>query len=125
MKISNPLTIIAIFAGLAETLATIALVQLPSEIQNIFVYFVIAFPSGLVLLFFITLFYKNTVLYAPSDYSDQSHYLEVNMLKEKVIKNVTEQVDNLFADINKSSQRLTQDEISKAKSRLKNAVNKI
>ena len=125
MKISNPLTIIAIFAGLAETLATIALVQLPSEIQNIFVYFVIAFPSGLVLLFFITLFYKNTVLYAPSDYSDQSHYLEVNMLKEKVIKNVTEQVDNLFADINKSSQRLTQDEISKAKSRLKNAIDKI
>ena len=40
MKVSNPLTIIAIFAGLAETLATVALVQLPAEIQEVFVYFV-------------------------------------------------------------------------------------
>jgi uncharacterized membrane protein YdcZ (DUF606 family) len=70
MKVSNPLTIIAIFAGLAETLATVALVKLPPEIQGVFVYFVMAFPSGIVILFFIVLFFKNTVLYAPSDFEN-------------------------------------------------------
>ena len=39
MKVSNPLTIIAIFAGLAEALATIALIKLPIEMQEKFIYF--------------------------------------------------------------------------------------
>jgi DNA-binding transcriptional regulator GbsR (MarR family) len=125
MKISNPLTIIAIFAGVAETLATVALVNLPSEIQNIFVYFVMAFPAGIVLLFFWILYFKNTVLYAPSDYDNQSHYLEANKLKENVAKNVTDQVDQIFSEINKSGVRLTQEEISKAKDSLKNRINMI
>ena len=125
MKISNPLTIIAVFAGLAETLATVALVNLPPEIQSIFVYFVMAFPAGIVLLFFLILYFKNTVLYAPSDYDDQSHYLEANKLKESVSKNVTEQFDQIFAEINKSGVRLTREEISKAKDSLKNRINMI
>jgi len=53
MKVSNPLTIIAIFAGLAEALATVALVQVPVEIQRLFVYFVMAFPTLIVILFFL------------------------------------------------------------------------
>lgn len=68
MKVSNPLTIIAIFSGVAETLATVALIKLPTEIQAIFVYFVMALPAGIVLLFFFVLYFKNNVLYAPSDY---------------------------------------------------------
>ena len=53
MKVSNPLTIIAIFAGLAEALATIALIKLPIEMQEKFIYFVMAFPTLIVTLFFI------------------------------------------------------------------------
>ncbi|MEZ8687173.1 hypothetical protein A145_04320 [Vibrio splendidus 5S-101] len=112
MKVSNPLTIIAIFAGVAETLATVALVQLPLEIQSTFVYFVMAFPATIVLLFFFVLYYKNTVLYAPSDFDDQNHYLEANNLKEKV----SNQLDSIFQSINERGSPIPQEELDKAKS---------
>jgi len=118
MKVSNPLTIIAIFAGLAETLATVALVNLPPEIQGTFVYFVMAFPSGIVLLFFYTLYFKNIVLYAPSDYDNQSHYLEANQIKDSV----NNEVDKIFNEINKSGNRLTEDEIKRAKKSLGKSI---
>jgi len=118
MKVSNPLTIIAIFAGLAEALATIALVQLPPEIQSIFVYFVMAFPSGIVVLFFYVLYFKNTVLYAPSDYADQNHYLEANQIKESV----SERIEEIFNDLNRNGTRLTKEEIDKAKSSLEESI---
>lgn len=78
MKVSNPLTIIAIFAGLAEALATVALLGLPQELQKIFLIFVMAFPTLIVILFFLVLYFKNNVLYAPGDYQDPEHYLRVN-----------------------------------------------
>lgn len=120
MKVSNPLTIIAIFAGLAETLATVALVKLPLEIQQIFVYFVMAFPSGIVVLFFFVLYFKNIVLYAPSDFDDQNHYLEVNHVK----KTLNERVDEIFREINKNGMRLSKEEIEKAKSSLGESIEK-
>ena len=83
MKVSNPLTIIAIFAGLAEALATIALIKLPIEMQEKFIYFVMAFPTLIVTLFFIVLYFKNNVLYAPSDYQDPEHYLKINQIELK------------------------------------------
>lgn len=119
MKVSNPLTIIAIFAGIAETLATVALVKLPPEIQSIFVYFVMIFPSGIVLLFFIVLFFKNIALYAPSDFENQSHYLEANQIKE----NISEQLDKVFTELNKDGTRLTKNEIDKAKNTVVSSVN--
>ena len=118
MKVSNPLTIIAIFAGLAETLATVALVKLPLEIQQIFVYFVIAFPSGIVLLFFFVLYFKNIVLYAPSDFADQTHYLEINQAK----KTLNKSADEIFAELNKGGTTLTSEEIERAKSRLEESI---
>src|SRR5690606_11508692 len=115
MKVSNPLTIIAIFSGLAEILATVALIQLPPEIQSIFVYFVMAFPTALVLLFFFVLYFKNTVLYAPSDYEDQAHYLEVN----KIVKqNINQHLDKLFASVNAKGASLTTEDIEEFKSKI-------
>ncbi|WP_177437273.1 ArsR family transcriptional regulator [Pseudomonas sp. Irchel 3A7] len=118
MKVSNPLTIIAIFAGLAETLACVALVKLPLEIQQIFVYFVIAFPSGIVALFFFVLYYKNTVLYAPSDFEDQNHYLEANQMKETV----SIKIEEIFAEFNKKGSHLSREEIEKAKTTVVNTI---
>ena len=77
MKISNPLTIIAVFAGLAEAFATVALIQLPEGAQNIFLYFVMGFPTLLVILFFYTLHKKPKVLYGPGDYEDQSMFFDL------------------------------------------------
>ena len=93
MKVSNPLTIVAIFAGVAETFATGALVVLPGTMQAIFVYFVMFFPILIVASFFLTLWLKPQVLYAPSDFSNEEHFLQANKLKE-IMEFETEKVLN-------------------------------
>lgn len=75
LKITNPLTIIAVFSGIAEAFATIALIALPIEIQHIFIWFVMAFPVLIVIAFFIILIEKPMLLYGPSDYEDQKDFL--------------------------------------------------
>lgn len=118
VKVSNPLTIIAIFSGLAETLATIALINLPPNVQETFVVFVMAFPTGIVLLFFLVLYFKNTVLYAPSDFEDQSHYLEVNKVKQ----NVSERLDHIFDKMNSNGAFFSDAEIKQAKAEVVRSV---
>jgi len=73
--VRNPLTVIAVFAGLAEVSATIALPQLSPNAQNVFVWFVMLFPTLLVGLFFFVLWQKHHVLYAPSDFSDEKNFM--------------------------------------------------
>jgi DNA-binding MarR family transcriptional regulator len=73
--VNNPLTIIAIFAALAEIAGTIALKIVTPELQGTFVWFVMGFPALLVLLFFITLNFNPKVLYAPSDFRDEENFL--------------------------------------------------
>ena len=75
--ISNPLTVIAIFAALAEVAGTIALAQVDKELQQTFIWFVMLFPSLIVVLFFITLNFNPKVLYAPSDFKDEENFLSV------------------------------------------------
>jgi len=76
--IKNPLTIIAIFAGIAEVSGTIVLPFISPTNQLLFIYFLIFFPSILVILFFITLYFNNRVLYAPSDYKDELNYIKIH-----------------------------------------------
>ncbi|MEN5057614.1 hypothetical protein [Sphingobacterium kitahiroshimense] len=72
-SISNPLTIIAIFAALAEINATVSIGLVDKELQQTFIWFVILFPTLLIVLFFVTLNYNTKVIYAPSDYkTDES-----------------------------------------------------
>ncbi|MDW9519142.1 hypothetical protein GOB43_17920 [Sinorhizobium meliloti] len=66
--IRNPLTVIAVFAGLAEVSGTVVLPFLSPETQEIYVLFLMFFPILLVGLFFAVLYWKHHVLYAPSDY---------------------------------------------------------
>ncbi|EHB5529370.1 MarR family transcriptional regulator [Vibrio cholerae] len=88
MKVSNPLTIIAIFAGVSEAMATIALIQLADKAQSIFIYFVMFFPTLIVVLFFYMLIYKNTALYAPSDFEDQNNYLKIYNISDAIGRGV-------------------------------------
>lgn len=74
-KVDNPLTIIALFAGIAEVAATSVLPFLSERIQSVFVYFVMIFPILLVSLFFFTLHKKRDALYAPSDFKDENMFL--------------------------------------------------
>lgn len=75
--VNNPLTIIAIFAALAEIAGTIALKIVAPELQATFIWFVMIFPALLVVLFFITLNFNPKVLYAPSDFKDEVNFLNV------------------------------------------------
>ncbi len=75
-RINNPLTIIAIFAALAEVNATIAIGLIDPSLHYIFIWFVIGFPSILVILFFITLNFNTKVMYSPSDYKDDKNFMD-------------------------------------------------
>lgn len=74
--VSNPLTVIAIFAALAEIAGTVALATVDISLQHTFVWFVMAFPTCLVFLFFATLNFNTKVLYAPSDFKDEENFLD-------------------------------------------------
>ena len=75
-QVKNPLTLIAVFAGLAEVAATGVLPVLEGPVQQTFVWYVMLFPVLLVVLFFLTLNLKHRVLYAPSDFRDEKHFME-------------------------------------------------
>ncbi len=75
--VKNPLTIIAIFAALAEVGGTIVLPLLQPVTQYIYVWFLIFFPIGLVGVFFYVLYNKHHVLYAPSDFQEDSSFKEL------------------------------------------------
>lgn len=82
-KVSNPLSLIAIFAGSAEVVATVVLATVSESVQQILVWYVISFPVFLVLLFFITLWINHTLLYAPSDFSNEQYFFELAYNKFK------------------------------------------
>jgi hypothetical protein len=69
--IRNPLSVIAIFAALAEVSGTLILPHLEADVQQIYVWFLMLFPVVLVVLFFATLNFNAVSLYAPSDYKNE------------------------------------------------------
>lgn len=75
--IKNPLTVIAMFAGIAEVSGAIALPFLTMAVQETYVWFLMVFPCLIVLLFFATLWKDYTVLYAPTDYPNANSFKEV------------------------------------------------
>jgi hypothetical protein len=100
-KVQNPLTIIAIFAGIAELAGTTVLLGLPLEIQSVFVWFVMLFPIGLVTAFFLVLLFKHKVLYAPSDFVDESNFM--NLLQNKKVQNELIEVVDLLEQVKESN----------------------
>lgn len=74
--IKNPLTIIAIFAAIVEISGTIVLPFIEKSNQMLYVWFLMVFPTLLVLLFFLTLNFNHKVLYAPSDYTNEDHFVQ-------------------------------------------------
>ena len=64
----TPLWIIALFLSLTETTLGIATTQTDGGIQVALTTFVIMFPTVIAVLFFVILWFKPYVLYAPTDY---------------------------------------------------------
>lgn len=75
--IKNPLTVIAIFAALAEVSGTVVLPFLDKETQHVYVWFLMCFPILLVAIFFFVLYKKHHVLYAPTDFKDDKTFTDL------------------------------------------------
>jgi hypothetical protein len=84
--VKNPLTVIAIFAGLAELSGTAVLPFIGTENQYTYIWFLMLFPAYLISLFFIILYLRHEVLYAPSDYKDEKDFQ--NSLEQQLLRNV-------------------------------------
>jgi hypothetical protein len=69
--VRNPLTIIAIFAGIAEISGTAILPFIAAENQGTYIWFLMLFPAALVILFFGTLNFNHRKLHAPSDFQNE------------------------------------------------------
>ena len=97
--VKNPLTVIAIFASLAEVFGVITLPELHGCVQVMFTVFVMLFPCLLVCLFFYVLWHRHEVLYAPSDYSDERNfnlYVRKGSLEQQLNK-IDAEVDDELA----------------------------
>lgn len=85
-KIQNPLTIIGLFAGIAEVAGTVVLPLVHESLQSVFVWYVMGFPIVLIILFFVTLNKNPKVLYAPSDFTDEENFMELLTKADSAIK---------------------------------------
>ena len=74
--VKNPLTVIAIFAAIAEISGTLVLPFIAQQHQGVYIWFLMLFPLMLVSAFFLTLNFNHGVLYAPSDYRDEKNFLK-------------------------------------------------
>lgn len=116
--ISNPLTIIAGFSTLAEIAMVAALKIVDTPLQPIFIWFVMLFPAFLVLGFYLTLNFNSKVLYAPSDFKDESNYMnalglakqqETDLNKiETTVKTAIAEVDNTVKQISGAGEAVNQ-----------------
>lgn len=134
--VNNPLTIIAIFAALAEVAGTVALATVDKSLQGTFVWFVMGFPVLLVLAFFGTLNFNPKVLYAPSDFKNEENFLntligtrsvstsldevmdELEEAKEKILAEAVEQIAAVGGQQGKKLTEIVKNQLNGIESRL-------
>ena len=99
--IKNPLTVISVFAGIAEISGTAVLPFIDIQNQATYIWFLMLFPPFLVGTFFATLNWNHKTLYAPSDYKNEEHFvnpLGKSTSQERVTK-LKEEVEEVVSDI--------------------------
>ena len=102
--IKNPLTIIAIFAGIVEIGSNTVLPFLTAENQSTYIWFLMVFPFVLVLIFFFILYTRHHVLYAPSDFNDEKNFNELLYNTRKSTKQeVDTKINNEIQILNEES----------------------
>jgi hypothetical protein len=75
--VKNPLSVIAIFAGIAEISGAAVLPHIAPENQELYIWFLMIFPFLLITFFFITLNWNYKVLYAPSDFENEDNFVNL------------------------------------------------
>lgn len=117
-SVKNPLTIIALFAGIAEVSGTIVLPFLNEENQGLFVWFLMVFPMFLLVCFFLTLNFNPKVLYAPSDFKVESNFID--LFSKASIKDLEAKADSELSFDEDGSEISENVEISAKSSQLSN-----
>lgn len=99
--IKNPLTVIAIFAALAEVSGTVVLPFLDKDTQRVYVWFLMCFPVLLVVIFFLVLYRKHHVLYAPTDFKDDKTFTELfeNASSSAKVEKIKSEQEELVAEV--------------------------
>lgn len=74
-KVKNPLTMVSVFAAISEVAMAYVITTLPDKLQEIFIWFVMGFPTVLVFIFFFILYKKPAVFFSPGDYKKEELYV--------------------------------------------------
>ncbi|MEO9944781.1 hypothetical protein [Paraglaciecola sp.] len=98
--IKNPLTVISMFAAIAEISGTAVLPFISSENQSAYIWFLMLFPTLIVILFFWILNSNHKVLYAPSDYRNEENFVNNtrSASSEQQRKKIAEEVKEIEED---------------------------
>jgi hypothetical protein len=102
-KVSNPLTIVAIFAAITEVSGSVVLPFLQAQNQATYLWFLMIFPGVLLLLFFATLNFNRQVLYAPSDYRDESNFFRNSPFSPVTSSEKQEKLDREVSELKAGS----------------------
>ena len=106
----NPLGILSLFVFFIEAIATVSLkIAIDTEYAGHIVWFIILFPTLIVLLFFATLWRKRECLYSPMEFREDKSFIElfgkVNRLEAKQeaseLDLVTTELSEVFATIDR------------------------
>lgn len=83
----NPLGVIALFVFLIEVIATVSLrIVVNTPYAPLLVYFIVVYPVGIALLFFLILWLRREVLFGPMDYRDDRTFKEILLKKVEAME---------------------------------------
>ncbi len=74
-RVKNPLAMVALFAAISEVAMSFVITKLSDKLQEIFIWFVMGFPTILVFIFFFILYHKPAVFFSPGDYKKEELYV--------------------------------------------------
>jgi hypothetical protein len=74
-RVKNPLAMVAVFAAISEVAMAFVITKLPDKLQEIFIWFVMGFPTILVFVFFFVLYRRPAVFFSPGDYKKEELYV--------------------------------------------------
>ncbi len=113
----TPLSIIALFVALTEAVAGYAMTQADGNLQMIFGFFLVAFPTLLLLLFFFVLWHRPYVYYPPHEFdgkTDVGQFVDAMQRRSDTQSDIINRVPKTVLDV------LDSEETRMALSSLKN-----
>lgn len=108
-KVQNPLTMVSIFAAISEVAMAYVITKLSDNLQQIFIWFVMAFPSVLVIIFFFILYKKPAVFFSPGDYQKEELYVssigigKIDNISEQRFKSLEDTLNTVVDHIDKKT----------------------